>query len=434
MGRPERTGRTAGDRPPAGIYYGWKVVAALFCAGFMFYGGGLYLFVLFVPPLIREFHWPSAATSALVTAFWLSAPLILIGGAAIKRIGALRMLIAGMLLEALSLVLLSQVSQFWQMYALRAAIGVGKVLCAVTLPYWVSRWFAQQYSLALGVTWAGWHVGGLVLAVPAGVVIANYGWRTACLAIAAGLVTVGLLPTLLTQRYRTPADCGLGLDGAALADGSKDESTLRVSQRQDTPQGSLGMLLRAPIFWWVALISLFFFVTYGGLLAHEAAVVEGAGFSPKLSAVVLGSTAGFAAIGCLTVGWLLDRYSVRSVGFALHLLLLVGALSLLLVATRHATAALITYAVCFGITIGGGDLYFVAIFRRRFPDVSVAYSYSAWYFCQILSLLISGPLAGYIYDRTGQYDRALKMLCGCALVSLCMSWPMLRKRVFAQTG
>ena len=399
----------------------------------MVYGGGLYSFVLFVPALIREFHWPSAATSALVTAFWLSAPLILLGGAAIRRFGALRLLVVGILLEALCLVLLSGVSQFWQMYALRAAMGVGKVLFAVTLPYSVSRWFSRHYSLALGITWAGWHVGGLVLSVPTGYIIASYGWRTACLVIALGLVTIGLVPALLARRFRSPAECGRGPDGARLG-AAVGGMTAEAVLAQDVPQGSLGSLLRAPVFWLVATISLFFFVTYGGLLTHEAAVVEGAGLSPWLSSLVLGSTAGFAALGGLSVGWLLDRRSVRSVGIAMHLLLLVGALSLLLVAGRHMVAALVAYAICFGITIGGGDIYFVAILRRRFPEVSVAYSYSAWYFCQILSLLVSGPLAGIVFDLTGRYELALALLCGSALVSLALAWPMLRAPVYGRTG
>lgn len=147
-----------------GMYHGRKVLAALFMAGFMVYGGGLYCFVLFVPPLTAEFHWSRAATSGLVTAFWLSAPLILLGGYAIKRFGAMRLLIAGILIEAVCLALLSTVSAFGEMYFLRAAMGLGKVMFAVTLPYVISRWFSRHYSLALGIAWSGWHMGGLVLA------------------------------------------------------------------------------------------------------------------------------------------------------------------------------------------------------------------------------------------------------------------------------
>ena len=47
------------------IYHGRKVLAALFMAGFMVYGGGLYCFVLLVPPLTEEFHWSRAATGGV---------------------------------------------------------------------------------------------------------------------------------------------------------------------------------------------------------------------------------------------------------------------------------------------------------------------------------------------------------------------------------
>jgi MFS family permease len=428
-------------------YHGRKVLAALFMAGFMVYGGGLYCFVLLVPPLIEEFHWSHAAAGGLVTAFWLSAPLILLGGSAIKRFGATRLLIAGILIEAVCVALLSTVSTFGEMYLLRAAMGVGKVMFAVTLPYTVSRWFSRHYSLGLGIVWAGWHMGGMLLVPLTGLIIAHYGWRTACLAIAGGLLTIGLIPILATKGPRSPREFGLGLDGdplprAATATSSatatvtatapSDSTTATPTTDSSTaapPAGSLKDLLGSGTFWMIALTTLFFYTTYGGLLTHQPSVVEGAGFSPRLSSIVLGSTAGFAALGGMVSGWLLDRFSVRAVGIAMNLLLLAGALSLLWVARDHSAAALVSYAVCFGITIGGGDLYFVALLRRRFPTVSLAYSYSAWYFCEILTLLLAGPAAGRIFDLTGNYDRTLALLAGSAFVALVLSVGLLRPKL-----
>jgi MFS family permease len=424
------------------IYHGRKVIAALFMAGFMVYGGGLYCFVLLVPPLTEEFHWSRAATGGLVTAFWLSAPLILLGGAAIKRFGAVRLLIAGILIEAACVALLSTVSAFGEMYALRAAMGLGKVMFAVTLPYTVSRWFSRHYSLALGTVWAGWHVGGMVLAPITGLIIVHYGWRAACLAIAVGLVTIGLGPVLATKGPRTPREFGLGLDGeplqradissAAATSATTTDATAATATSDfaaaGNPAGSLKDLLGSATFWMIALTTLFFYAAYGGLLTHQPSVVEGAGFTPRLSSIVLGSTAGFAAVGGLAGGWFLDRFSVRAVGIVMHLLLLAGALSLLWVARDHSAAALVTYAVCFGVTIGGSDVYFVALLRRRFPAVSLAYSYSAWYFCEILTLLLAGPAAGRIFDLTGNYDRTLALLAGSALLALILSLLILRPR------
>lgn len=416
--------------PPApagrGLYHGTKVLIALFLAGFMVYGGGLYCFVLFVPALTAEFHWSRADTSGLVTAFWLSAPLILLGGAGIRRFGALQLLTAGIVTEAVCVALLATLSSFWQMYALRAAMGLGKVLFAVTLPYLVSTWFRRRYALGLGLVWAGWHVGGLVLAPVAGLIIAHFGWRSACLAIGGGLLSIALLPVLLTRRFRTPADLGLALDGVALEtpDVSSPPALPQAppgSAAADPPAGSLRDLIGTPLFTLIALTTLCFYATYGGLLTHEAAIVEGAGFSPWLSSWVLGATAGFAALGGLTTGWVLDHHPIRRVGVAMHVLLLVGALSLWLVANLHSPLALCTYAATFGLTIGGSDLYFVALLRERFPAVSVAYSYSAWYFCEILTLLVAGPLAGRIFDLTGTYDRTLALLATSATIALLLS-------------
>jgi len=452
---------TAGPRAGGRIYHGRKVLAALFLAGFMVYGGGLYCFVLLVPPLTQEFHWSRAATSGLVTAFWLSAPLILLGGSAIKRFGAARLLITGILVEAVCVALLSTVSTFGEMYLLRAAMGVGKVMFAVTLPYAVSRWFSRHYSLGLGIVWAGWHVGGMVLAPITGLIIVHYGWRTACLAIAAGLLTIGLAPILATKGPRSPREFGLGLDGdpperahaapahaapahaGAPADAGapvhanaapEAEAAIADSIAAANPAGRLSDLLRSATFWLIALTTLFFYATYGGLLTHEAAVVEGAGFTPGVSSWVLGSTAGFAAVGGMVGGWLLDRFSVRSVGIAMHLLLLAGAISLLWVARDHSVAALIAYAACFGVTIGGSDLYFVALLRRRFPRVSVAYSYSAWYFCEILTLLLAGPAAGRVFDLTGNYDATLALLAGSAVLAGVLSLFVLRGAAVERTA
>jgi len=440
-------------RASGGTYHGNKVLAALFMAGFMVYGGGLYCFVLLVPPLTEEFHWSRAATGGLVTAFWLSAPLILLGGSAIKRFGAARLLITGIVVEALCLALLSTVSTFGEMYLLRVAMGVGKVMFAVTLPYAVSRWFLRHYSLALGLAWSGWHVGGLVLAPITGWIILHYGWRVACLTIVAGLLTIGLGPILATRGPRSPREFGLDLDGDPLqhADAAATFSpgqTVTATANTDSaageatadsvaaakPAGRLRDLLGSSTFWMIAVTTLFFYFTYGGLLTHQPSVVEGAGFTPRLSSIVLGSTAGFAAVGGLGGGWLLDRFSVRVVGIAMHFLLLAGALSLLWVARTHSAAALVAYAVCFGITIGGSDLYFVALLRRRFPTVSVAYSYSAWYFCEILTLSLSGPAAGRIFDLTGNYDATLALLAGSAVVAGVLSWFILRGTALGRTA
>jgi MFS family permease len=417
-----------------GLYYGWKVVFALFMAGFMVYGGGLYCFVLFVPRMTAEFGWSRAATSGLFSVFWLTAPLILLGGYGIKRVGMAKLLVGGILIEGVCVIVLAGLSSLWEMYAVRILMGLGKVMFAVTLPYAISKWFSTRFSLALGLTWAGWHTGGLILSPLVAIIIEHYSWRTACLAIGAGLLTIGLIPILIALRVRSPQELGVGLDGEPLdtrGTGAKPVSApaadTQKSAAPDSPQGSLGAVLRAPMFWLICVVTVLYYSTYGGLLAHEAAVVESAGFAPQLASLILGSTAGFAAVTGLIGGWILDRYSIRAVGVGVHIALLVGAVALLGAAQLHATAALVAYAITFGTAIGVSDLYFVALLRNRFSTVNVAYIYSAWYCCELSTLTIAPIAAGKVFDLTGNYGATLALLAVCGalafLVNLAVTRP-----------
>ena len=410
------------------IYYGWKVLLALFFAGFMVYGGGLYCFVLFVPRMTEEFGWSRAATSGLFSAFWVTAPLILLGGWAIKRAGVYRLLIGGIVIEAVCVIVLATLSSLWQMYLLRILMGVGKVMFAVTLPYAISRWFSRHFSLGLGLAWAGWHIGGLVLAPLASVIIEHFGWRAACFAIGGGLLTIGLIPIVVTQRYRSPKELGLGLDGDSLATAEIPSCPSASPRAAEVPAGSLGALLRSPMFWLIALVTIFFYTTYGGLLPHTRLLWSRA---PDLRLVsprwcsdrprVLRPSEGLPQDGYY------DRYSIRAVGVCVHILMLASAMGLLAVARDHSETALIVYAVSFGITIGGGDLYFVALLRHRIETVSVAYIYSAWYFCELTTLLLT-VAAGWVFDLTGNYNRTLALLAGSAAVALGLALLAMRRR------
>ena len=95
---------------PGAIFHGWWVVAALFLSGFMLFGGGLYTFILLIPVLTQEFHWSRAATGALVSTFWLAAPIALFGGILLKRFGPRRVLAAGVVIEALCVILFAGVT------------------------------------------------------------------------------------------------------------------------------------------------------------------------------------------------------------------------------------------------------------------------------------------------------------------------------------
>jgi MFS family permease len=409
MSRPE-------TRKP---FYGWWVLATLFLSGFMVYGGGLYSFVLFIAPWTREFGWSRATTAGLVSAFYFSAPFIVLGAYATKRFGAVRLLTVGIFIEAMSVCLLPLTNALWQMYALRVLMGFGKVMFAVCVPVILAIWFRRRLSFALAIAWAGWNLGGLILGPVSSLIMDRFGWRTTCVAIGAGLVLFALLPPLWVMKIRSPAELGLDRDGmpeerrvggdaADGADGSRAVDGNALIDRA---------LMRSGAFWLIALSTAAFYTTLAGAMTHQAALVESAGYSSKIAAVVLGSAAGLAAISGPLFGWLLDRGYVLRTGALMHILLLGSVLLLSFIADEQSVSSLLLYAILFGLTLGGSDVSWVAFVRCRFPELSVARTYSAWYFVEIATLGLAPIGVGSLFDLTGSYSRTMLVLVAPVVLS-----------------
>jgi MFS family permease len=416
-------GVSAGPQKAYRLYYGWWVLATLFLSGFMVYGGGLYSFVLFITPWTREFGWNRATTAGLVSAFYFSAPFIVLGAYATKRFGAVRLLTAGIILEAISVCFLPLTNALWQMYALRVLMGFGKVMFAICVPVVLAIWFKKRLSFALAIAWAGWNLGGLILGPASSAILEHYGWRTACVAIGAGLVLFALVPPLWVMRVRSPAELGLGRDGVPeeICITTNATQTVDGASARDRGEPANGVLLRSGAFWLIALATAAFYTALAGVMTHQAALVESAGYSARIAAVVLGSTAGIAALSGPLFGWLLDRGHLLRTGSLMHFLLL-GSVSLLsFVAHIQSIVALLLYAVMFGLTLGGSDVSWVALMRYRFPELSVARTYSAWYFVEIATLGLAPVGVGGLFDLTGSYSRTMLFLIVPVVVSvLCL--------------
>jgi MFS family permease len=396
----------------SGIYHGWWVVAALFLSGFMLFGGGLYSFILMVPVIGNEFHWSRAASGGIVSAFWLTAPVALVGGLLLRQFGTRSLLIAGVLIEAVCLAAFALTSTFSAMYALRALMGLGKVLLAICTPVAVARWFSRHFGLGCAIAWAGWHLGGLVLSPITGVAVAAVGWRHTCVGLAVAMVLIGLLPLLWVMRIKGPEELGVGLDGA----GSDSRVATTRPPRGSLPNSSgFRALVVSPHFWLIAAGTICFWTAYAGALTHQSGLVKNSGVSGGWAPLALGSTAAFAAIGTLASGWIVGRWNLVTVGLITHGLLSAAVLGLLLFSYTGVIAALGVQSVCLGLAIGAGNVFWTVVLKRRLGDSAFDYNYSIWYFFVVATLLTAPVIAGFLYDATGTYTAALTFLLAAAL-------------------
>ena len=102
----------------------WKLLVALFVAGFFAFGAGVYAFTLFLPSIEQEFGWGRAVTGGSVSIFWLSAPIVPLIGWITDRYGARFLMATGLLLEGVGYMFLFFISAVWQLYLIRVLMGV----------------------------------------------------------------------------------------------------------------------------------------------------------------------------------------------------------------------------------------------------------------------------------------------------------------------
>lgn len=391
------------------IFQGWFVVGALFVLGFMLYGGGFYSFILFVPPLAKEFHWSSAGTGGLVSAFFISAPLSLWAAPLTRKFGEKRLVIVGIVIEAVSLMMLYSVSSLWQMYLLRALAGVGKVLFAITLPVVISRWFSRHFGLAVAIAFSGWHLGGLGLAAFTEFLLSHVGWRATASTLGIAQLVVALPIALWGLRTSSAADLGLNLDGDSTA---PDESRSRAASERtaaSSPQyvKLLHRTIMHPAFQIIAIASPIYYLSYGGVLVQQAAVIEGFGASAYTASYVLGVTAACAALGAVLGGWIFDKFSPAISTLTAFALLIVGIACLLIAGYRPLLSVLMTHAVLFGLGVGCGDVFWITLLKRRIPNTLFSSAWGIWYFLQLTFIIIAPVCAGAIFDFTKSYSGML---------------------------
>lgn len=388
------------------------MLAALFLSGFMLFGGGLYYFVLLVPVLTEQFHWSRASTGGLVSTFWLAAPVALLGGMLLRRFGPRTVLATGVIIEALALLAFANSSSLTLMYLLRAAMGLGKVLYAVTIPVLVARWFRHRFAFGCAVAWSGWHVGGLVLSWLGGILLEHFSWRATSVAVGLAMVVIGLAPALLV----IPSDrIAVETNGDSHTSGS-DLAIYR-------------QLFTSAFFWVIVAGTICCWFVYSGTLAHQAALVEESGVSARWASGALGFTAACAAGGTLGLGWLADRWSLLAIGILEHTLLSAGIAALLLFAHTGSSAALIVHVVCFGAAIGGCDIFWTTLLKQRIGEATFSYGYGVWYFFVVITLLIAPVVSGHLYDLSGSYTTAVLVLLAAAVAAGAIGFAASPRRV-----
>ncbi|MGH7865514.1 MAG: MFS transporter [Candidatus Binataceae bacterium] len=383
---------------------GWMIVASLFVTLLIVFGGGYNTFGVFFTPLLNQFGWSRAQLSTLQSALAISAgfaaPLI---GWLLDRVEARIVIAIGAALAGLAYLGASQATSYVPMLVCYALLGLG-VGGATLLPcsLVVANWFKANRGLALGVTFAGTSIGGMLMTLVANYAIAFGGWRAGYIALAVPMIIVVIPLALFVVRTR-PAN----------------PEQLTVSQQADLLPGlELRAAVRTRSFWMLAIVQFVFAFAAAGTGAHLIAYLIGLGYTASAGALVVSLVFLFTSFGKLVMGRAADRVSGRAT-LAINFLGAAVGISVLLGVTN--APMIVLFVLIFGFTLGGPLVLVPVVMAeslglKRFGTLAGV--------TVVLNTVggAVGPIAaGRIFDLTGSYTIAFEVFVGALLIGVVAS-------------
>ncbi len=385
------------EKSRPGISYGWVIVAVATFALVVSNGLSIGGLPPFYKPIREEFIAIGAvdggnaesfiATSANIT-FLISGVFSLVGGWLITRYRLRRLMLAGCGLLGGGLILHSQATTVETVYLARFLMGaslgfVGVAPCVVL----VSSWFETGRGTALGIVLTGTSVGGFVIPLVAAPLIANYGWRTAMLAVSS-LVWLVLLPAIMffvreaENRTHTTHESDVSHKTETQVDG------LTLAQAVKTPLfwvfGLCAALVFYPIFVTSQQFILYLQTPKIGVSAETAAVAQSA-----LFAVSIG--------GKFLAGALSDKFRVMRVIVACAGLMFAASLVLLGLTAANSLFFLLPFALGYGGTFVLLQRLAADFFGRR----DIGKLLGTVTLIEVTGAAIGGRITGYLADQNG---------------------------------
>jgi MFS family permease len=278
----------------------------------------------------------------------------------------------------------------------------------------VSKWFLRLRGQATGVVQIGLGFGGMILLPLTQMFITNYGWRSALVTLS--WISLGVLP-LVCLLVRQPSDIGLVPDGESSSKlvGKFDSYKGRKLGGMSEKNWSLRAAVRTLKMWKLCAAWALLSFLGGAASVHRVAHWVEQGFSPTTVSLAFGLDAASATLMAFVAGFLVGRFPPQVIGAA-ACCLFSGSLVLMIV--RHELVLLLFMSgLLFGAAVG---------LSMVVQGVIWADHYGSRYVGRIRGLVLpvtafcgglGAPLAGFLYDYTGNYRAAWSIVLAACCVS-----------------
>lgn len=380
-------------------------------------------FMVFVLPLSEEFGWKRAQVSSVYSAFLivtgLAAPLT---GMLIDRWGPRIVYPLGVVLLGSSSLLAGHLTQLWQfqlIVGLVAGLGVS-MLGMVPASMLISRWFRNRMSTAMGVAYAGFGTGTILIVPLAQRSIELAGWRETYSLM--GMATLALLPLLFLLPWRKIEIGPPTQPALERLNRGRGRQAQETRGRQRGTMADLRNAFRTREYWQI--VQLFSFTslsTYSVITQAVPFFVQG-GLSPLEAATAFGAAGMLSIFGIMTAGWAGDRIGYRATVTITFMSTFVGIASMLVFSYAPLGWLVLGFSLFFGLAMGARGPVVSSLAARRFGGPAFATIYGTMFAWMSLAGALGTFISGLLYDMTGGYRAGFVFSMVCVLVAVSPFW------------
>ena len=402
--------------PRKPLFYGWYIVLACWMLAFYSWGLGFYGLGVYLQALHTLHGWPTGLISAAITCYYVaSAALGLILGGIIDRRGGRPVIVFGAVVMGFSIVALSFVTAWWQLFAVFLVMSSSLAsLSTTTIGGTLLPWFKERRGRAMSLAMTGPSAGGMVL-VPLLVYVADrYGFVTTTL-VAALLLWASVLPLAVFVVKRRPQDLGLLPDGMPESEQGRvaaNAGGAPADHRQWTRTGAL----RTVAFWLIAIPFALGFVAQVGFLVHQLSFLQPS-LGPTGAAFAVSATTLVALVGRLVLGLLSDYVDRRFLSAGC---VTIQGLALVLMASVPSPGMLLLGSMIFGLGVGILITLPPLLTQEDFGTTSFGTIFAMVNGAMQLGVALGPSIVGVLRDRWGGYEGALYVLAAVDALAMAL--------------
>jgi MFS transporter, OFA family, oxalate/formate antiporter len=413
--------------PHTAGFYGWRLVAALWCiqatvVGCCFYGPP----ILF-PYMIEELGWGRSEISlgfmVSIIVMGLSSPFAAWG---VGRFGARLTIFTGGLIGALGLYLThysNSVTMYVIFFGGFSALGIS---LSVMIPVQtvITFWFNQRRGTALGIVISGGAIGGLVSPMILTYIVesTNGNWRMGWISLSLAMLVSAAIGVIFVRNK--PSDLGQhpdGVDPDSIAPDNIDPANKALTKSTSTKapihrtsvNWKISDVIRTSQFWSLITAMVGTVFIWQLIITQSPLHLADRGFTSAQYSLIYGITIGLTVIGCLGGGYLVDRMEPRILFLGAIVLTLIGAILFWFVTPDNLLT--LSYPLFSAIALGTVTILIPSIISNYWGTMAFARVNAVLLPCTTLLNSLSAPIAGAIYDHTGSYFYAL-LLCWTLIV------------------